>query len=169
MHFFGTGKKEDGPTYLLSDHETEKARYWLPCIDLPIVRTTATFHLTTYKEELAFANGVLVEEKDEVVGGGGDDGGGGGGGGEERGRKTTVWRLDFPCPSYLLCVAAGYVNISVPSLSLSSSSTSSINDQSTHKPTNPPQTENSSSSKKKEKKPRHSSPTALLPTLHPKE
>ena len=21
--------------------------------------------------------------------------------------KTTHWRLDFPCPSYLLCVAAG--------------------------------------------------------------
>lgn len=35
-------------------------------------------------------------------GGGGDDDGGAGWDGR---KKLTVWRLDFPCPSYLLCVA----------------------------------------------------------------
>jgi len=113
MHFFGDGDATKGPTYVLSDHETEKyvpplppspppclppstsipcvlhnellplslslttspppppslppspplrARYWLPCVDLPIVRTTATFHLTTLPQHLAFANGVLIED-----------------------------------------------------------------------------------------------------------
>ncbi len=36
---------------------------------------------------------------------GGDDEDGGGGGGWDGRRKLTTWKLDFPCPSYLLCVA----------------------------------------------------------------
>ena len=148
MHFFGDGDASKGPTYVLSDHETEKyvhampflspsplpassmpcpssppppslrrlchalplplplpcvvhampflspllsislslltpltlpashpplpsrrARYWLPCLDLPVVRTSATFHLSTLPHHLAFANGVLVEDGVEEVGG----------------------------------------------------------------------------------------------------
>ena len=26
------------PTYVIADHETERARYWLPCVDFPAVR-----------------------------------------------------------------------------------------------------------------------------------
>jgi hypothetical protein len=69
-------------------------------VDLPIVRTTATFHLTTLPQHLAFANGVLVEDGMEEVGGTAAAA-------VEGATTTTHWRLDFPCPSYLLCVAAG--------------------------------------------------------------
>lgn len=59
MHFFGGGSNTE-PVYALSDHETEKARYWLPCVDLPAVRTTAEFYLTTRAGHPAFANGVKI-------------------------------------------------------------------------------------------------------------
>jgi len=64
MHFFGGGPTDQSgePVYALSDHETEKARYWLPCIDLPTVRCTAEFFLTTRSKHVAFANGVKESE-----------------------------------------------------------------------------------------------------------
>jgi aminopeptidase N len=108
MHFFGGPDAAEGePVYALSDHETEKARYWLPCIDLPSVRTTAAFHLTTRNGHVAFANGVKTSEAPlplEQQDDGGIDGGGVEGAWAGK-RTLTVWRMDFPCPSYLLCVA----------------------------------------------------------------
>jgi aminopeptidase N len=76
--------------YAVTDHETERARYWLPCIDLPNVRTTLDFHLRAEKRFTILANGALV---DEVV--------------HENGTKTAHWRLDQLCPSYLICFAIG--------------------------------------------------------------
>ena len=35
----------DQTWYAATDHETERARHWLPCIDLPNVRTTLEFQL----------------------------------------------------------------------------------------------------------------------------
>jgi aminopeptidase N len=76
--------------YAATDHETEKARYWLPCIDLPNVRTTLEFHLTAAKELTILANGALVKE---VV--------------NADGTKTAQWQLQQRCPSYLVCIAIG--------------------------------------------------------------
>lgn len=113
MHFFGGPDAPEGePAYALSDHETEKARYWLPCVDLPSVRTTADFYLTTRRGHVAFANGVKASEallplehtQQQDGGGDQDDDDDTAWKGE---RTLTVWRLDFPCPSYLLCVAVG--------------------------------------------------------------
>jgi aminopeptidase N len=78
------------PSYAATDHETERARYWLPCVDLPHVRTTLDFHLTAEKRFTILANGALVGEKDH-----GDN------------TKTAHWRLEQPCPSYLICFAIG--------------------------------------------------------------
>ena len=80
----------DQPAYMISDHETERARHWLPCIDLPNVRTPIDFHLRADARHTLLANGYLVSEVDH-----GD------------GTKTAHWRLEQPCPSYLICVAAG--------------------------------------------------------------
>lgn len=76
-------------TWAATDHETERARHWLPCIDHPNVRTTLAFHLTTDSSFTALANGAKVSE--DVSGD----------------KKTTHWALDFPCPSYLCCFALG--------------------------------------------------------------
>jgi aminopeptidase N len=78
------------PWYAATDHETERARHWLPCIDLPNVRTTLDFHLRAESHFTILANGYLVEEISH------DDG-----------TKTAHWRLDQLCPSYLICFAIG--------------------------------------------------------------
>ncbi len=80
----------NAPTYAATDHETERARYWLPCIDLPNVRTTLDIRLRSNAAHSILANGFLVGESDH-----GD------------GTKTAHWRLDQRCPSYLICFAAG--------------------------------------------------------------
>ncbi|UCG24533.1 MAG: hypothetical protein JSW55_00575 [Chloroflexota bacterium] len=76
--------------YVASDHETERARHWLPCIDLPNVRTTVDFHLRAEARFTILANGLLIEETPH-----------------HDGTKTAHWRLEQLCPSYLTCFAIG--------------------------------------------------------------
>lgn len=80
----------DAPWYAATDHETERARHWLPCVDLPNARPRLDFHLRAAARHTILANGELVDEADN-----GD------------GTKTAHWRLDYPCPSYLTCFAIG--------------------------------------------------------------
>lgn len=72
-----------------ADHETERARYWLPCVDHPSIRTTLEFFLTSDQTHTILANGKLLDEKTA-----GDT-------------KTAHWFLDFPCPSYLTTICIG--------------------------------------------------------------
>ncbi len=76
--------------YAATDHETERARHWLPAIDLPNVRTTLDFHLRAEERFTILANGYLVNEESHADG-----------------TKTAHWRLDQLCPSYLVCFAIG--------------------------------------------------------------
>ncbi|EDM75019.1 peptidase, M1 (aminopeptidase N) family protein [Plesiocystis pacifica SIR-1] len=80
----------DAPRYAATDHETERARHWLPTVDLPSVRPTLAFHLRADAALTILANGVLESEEAH------DDG-----------TKTAHWVLDQPCPSYLTCFAIG--------------------------------------------------------------
>ncbi|KAL7752054.1 hypothetical protein RI367_002583 [Sorochytrium milnesiophthora] len=81
-------------TYVITDHETERCRHWLPCVDFPTVRTTLAFHITAPQHMVAVANGRLVGEDSA------DNN-------TDGGWKTTHYALDYPCPSYLLCLAVG--------------------------------------------------------------
>jgi len=80
----------DRPLLAWTDHETERARYWLPCVDYPAVRTTFDFFITAPKDLTVLANGDRL-------------------GAERNGDSTQTvhWRLDSPCPSYLCCIALG--------------------------------------------------------------
>jgi len=80
----------DRPLFVCTDHETERARYWLACVDYPSVRCRFDFHVTVASDLDVVCGGVLTGEEDH-----GD------------GTKTAHWKLDHPCPSYLACVAAG--------------------------------------------------------------
>ncbi len=80
----------DAPWYAATDHETERARHWLPCIDLPNARPRLDFHLSAPERFTILANGELVAESTDGTG-----------------VKTAHWRLDFPCPSYLTAFAIG--------------------------------------------------------------
>jgi aminopeptidase N len=70
--------------YAATDHETERARHWLPCVDAPNVRTSLSFHLRAEQRFTILANGRLVGETLHADG-----------------TKTAEWRLDQLCPSYL--------------------------------------------------------------------
>lgn len=83
--------REGDGRFVVSDHETERARYWLPVVDHPSVRTTISFTLRTNAAEnlTALANGSFLSEDVE-----GD-------------MKVTKWEMEQITPSYLLCVAVG--------------------------------------------------------------
>lgn len=80
----------DAARYAATDHETERARHWLPTVDLPNVRCTLEFRLRALAELTILANGELKGEELH------DDG-----------TKTATWVLDYPCPSYIICFAIG--------------------------------------------------------------
>ena len=77
-------------TFAATDHETERARYWLACVDHPSVRTTLAFRLRVPAHYTALANGAEgpVEE-------------------HEDGTKTVHWACAERCPSYLICLVVG--------------------------------------------------------------
>jgi aminopeptidase N len=79
----------DAPAFIASDHETQRARYWIPCVDHPAVRTSLAVTLTGPAGWHLLGPGVLLGESVS---------------GEA---KTARWRLDQRCPAYLLCVALG--------------------------------------------------------------
>ena len=85
-----TAESPEAPWYAVTDHETERARHWLPCIDLPNVRTALDIRLRANSRFTILANGYHVADTDH-----GD------------GTKTTHYRLDQRCPSYLICFAVG--------------------------------------------------------------
>jgi aminopeptidase N len=85
-----TTEYPDRPFYAATDHETERGRYWLACVDQPNVRTTLSWELTALERFHILANGAFVNEKKN-----GD------------GTKTVAWKLDRRCPSYLVCFAVG--------------------------------------------------------------
>ena len=90
--YFSNPDKEypDRPRFVVTDHETERARYWLACVDYPTVRTTFDFRITANTNFIALANGVLCSKQTL-----------------DNDYTISHWRLDYPCPSYLCCVAVG--------------------------------------------------------------
>lgn len=80
-----------GPAWMATDHETERARHWLPCVDHPAVRTTLDLFIRGEAGHVILANGALQGETLH-----------------EDGTRTAHWALrGAGCPSYLLCIAMG--------------------------------------------------------------
>jgi aminopeptidase N len=80
----------DSPAFIASDHETQRARYWIPCVDHPAVRTTLGVSLRGPASWHLLGPGLRQSETAH------DDG-----------TKTARWRLEQRCPAYLLCVSMG--------------------------------------------------------------
>ncbi|KAG2196317.1 hypothetical protein INT47_009312 [Mucor saturninus] len=89
LYFQNPDTESEGSTWAITDHEPEKARHWLPTVDYPTVRTTLSWAITAPKDLTALANGTFMG--DEINGD----------------YRTTMWELDYPCPSYLVCFAVG--------------------------------------------------------------
>lgn len=90
FHVPDATKHPERVMHVVTDHETEKARYWLPCVDYPTVRTSLEFNLTAPASLVSLANGI---ETGSTL--------------NNDGTKTTSFKLDHLCPSYLLCLAVG--------------------------------------------------------------
>lgn len=86
MIFRGQGEGR----FAATDHETERARHWLCCVDHPAVRTTLALRIRTETGLTVLSNGALEGCEDH------DDG-----------TSTTTWNCAERCPSYLLCVLVG--------------------------------------------------------------
>ncbi|MGE0191385.1 MAG: M1 family aminopeptidase [Planctomycetota bacterium] len=91
LFFFGPAEHATEVPYVAAtDHETERARHWLPTIDLPSCRPTLSWHLRSKSEYTILANGKSAGETHH------DDG-----------TKTAHWELEQRCPSYLTCFVLG--------------------------------------------------------------
>lgn len=91
LHFSSPDDEHpDAPLFAATDHETERARYWLPCVDHPQVRTTLDVSIRADGALTALSNGAEDSKTEH------DDG-----------TATTRWVLEQRCPSYLLCLAVG--------------------------------------------------------------
>ena len=86
-------KRPDFPFFAITDNETERARYWFPCVDFPTIRSKMEYFLSADENLTILANGALVSE--EI----------------RKGMKTAHWKLDYPCPSYLACFAIGEFSV----------------------------------------------------------
>jgi aminopeptidase N len=80
----------DAPTFAVTDHETERARYWLATLDHPSARPSLDIHLRVDARFTALANGAQVGQQLH------DDG-----------TKTMSYSQALGCPSYLTCFAVG--------------------------------------------------------------
>ena len=87
---YPTSEEPSRPLYVATDHETERARYWLACMDFPNLKTTIDWYITAPTNLTVLANGILIAEQIH------DDG-----------SKTVHWALKQFCPSYLACFAVG--------------------------------------------------------------
>jgi len=64
LHFsFPTDAYPNTPLFAGTDNESERARHWLACVDLPSVRPTLSYHLTSREDFTFLANGVLTGEE----------------------------------------------------------------------------------------------------------
>ncbi len=87
LFFSGRGEPAQ---FAVTDNETERARYWLACVDHPSVRPTLRIELRGPAGFELLANGALLREE-----------------AHQDGTKTSVYEQRQPCPSYLCCFAAG--------------------------------------------------------------
>jgi aminopeptidase N len=78
------------PRFVATDSESERARYWMPCVDHSIARPTLSWEITAASDLTVLANGARTGTTAR------DDG-----------RTVHTFVLDHPCPSYLACFAVG--------------------------------------------------------------
>ncbi|MFT5681683.1 MAG: aminopeptidase N [Myxococcota bacterium] len=76
--------------FMVTDHETERARYWLPCVDHPSARTTLDVAIRAPTGMEILATGALTATE-----------------AHHDGTTTARWHSAARCPSYLICLAVG--------------------------------------------------------------
>ncbi len=81
------------PLLALTDHESERARYWLLCADEPAEKVEQLHVRIRRPSHMSALGPGLLQSDTEVAG--------------DATKKEAHWFLDYPCPTYLLCWAVG--------------------------------------------------------------
>jgi aminopeptidase N len=82
-----------GSNYMGTDHETSRARYWLPCIDHSASRTSIDLFVTHHSEHTCLGPGTHIHSNLK-----------------EEGWSETHWKFEGLCPVYLFCILVGDLN-----------------------------------------------------------
>lgn len=78
------------PAQIWSQGEPEENHYWFPCYDFPDDKATSEQYVTTPADEIAIANGALLETTNNPDG-----------------THTFHWKMDQPHSSYLISLVVG--------------------------------------------------------------
>ena len=82
-----------GSNYMGTDHETGRARYWIPCIDHSAVRTSLDIYVEHRTEHTCVSAGSKIHTV-----------------ATSEGWSETYWKFDGRCPIYLFCIIVGDLN-----------------------------------------------------------
>jgi aminopeptidase N len=85
-----TADNPEASTFAVTDHETERARYWLASVDHPSVRPTLDIRLRADARFSLLANGRQIGEE-----------------AHPDGTRSVIFAQEQGCPSYLTCFAVG--------------------------------------------------------------
>ncbi len=91
--YFVSSSREDGyrrPAQIYTQGEPEDNHQWFPCYDFPDDKATSEQYITTGANELAIANGKLVETTSNADG-----------------TRTFHWLMDQPHSTYLISLVVG--------------------------------------------------------------
>ena len=82
-----------GPNYMGTDHETSRARYWLPCVDHSAARTSIDLYVEHKSTHTCLGPGTHIHTNPT-----------------KEGWAETHWKFEGLCPVYLFCIMVGDLN-----------------------------------------------------------
>lgn len=90
LYFINPTGKEDGPTQIWTQGETEANSVWMPTIDKPNQKTTQEISMTVPDKYVTLSNGLIVSQKKN-----------------NDGTRTDTWKMDLPNAPYLFFMGVG--------------------------------------------------------------
>ena len=90
LYFINPLGKEDGPTQIWTQGETESNSAWFPTIDKPDQKTTQEITMTVPSKYVTLSNGLMTSSKKNADG-----------------TRTDTWKMDLPNAPYLFFMGVG--------------------------------------------------------------
>ncbi|MFW0736428.1 M1 family aminopeptidase [Flavobacterium sp. T12S277] len=90
LYFINPDGKDNKPTQIWTQGETEASSAWFPTIDKPNQKTTSEIAMTVDAKYTSLSNGKLIAQKDN-----------------KNGTRTDTWKMELPHSPYLFMMAVG--------------------------------------------------------------
>ncbi|CAI2767431.1 M1 family metallopeptidase [Flavobacterium collinsii] len=90
LYFINPDGKDNKPTQIWTQGETEASSAWFPTIDKPNQKTTSEIAMTVDTKYTSLSNGKLISQKDN-----------------KNGTRTDTWKMELPHSPYLFMMAVG--------------------------------------------------------------